>query len=310
MNMEKAMNIREVKDFLEERQTHLYDQVHPASSVNFQSFSEIVIAGHSYQMARSAQRLFAQKLKIPLDYLSRCPEPLQETNLNHWIRSFGDDPLFVRFDDEMVRAVFSTRYRPIDHRDIAARMVDAYLEDREVEFSLSDELMLIRAVNHNQSFKIDGSNGDVISPGIVIVNSETGWSAFCIEAFFLRLVCTNGMITETRFSNRIRHIKDNVLVEFTNSVAMVSLEAVVMRNQFQISRDQEAKDPMATFSSFNRRFGLTKKEGEAVAQAWDGGQTMFSIINAYTGAANSRDLPLEVSYKLQRVGGMILSMVK
>ena len=38
------------------------------------------------------------------------------------------------------------------------------------------------------------------------------------EAFFLRLVCTNGMITETRFSNRIRHIKENVLAGFANKV--------------------------------------------------------------------------------------------
>jgi len=56
------------------------------------------------------------------------------------------------------------------------------------------------------------------------------------EAFFLRLVCTNGMITETRFSN--------------------------------------------------------------------------SIINAYTSAANRPELLLEDVYRLQRIGGIILSMVK
>jgi len=58
------------------------------------------------------------------------------------------------------------------------------------------------------------------------------------------------------------------------------------------------------------RIDLIKKEEELVTLAWDGGNTMFSIINAYTGAANGPGLPLEVSYKLQRVGGIILSFVK
>jgi len=308
--METVITMKEAKDFLEERQTHLYDQVHPASAVNFQSFDEVVIAGHSYQMARSAKRLFAQKLQIPIDYLSRCSEHLQEINLNHWVRSLGDGPLFVRFYDEMVRAVFSLRYRTIDHVDIVSRLIKSFPGEKEVRFSLSDELLLIRLIDSLQKFNISGIRKDEISPGIAIVNSETGWSAFSIEAFFLRLVCTNGLITETAVSNRTRHIKENALENFDQLVSMVYLEAGQVREKFYISKDQEAKDPLATFTSFNHRFGLTKKEGEAVAQAWDGGKTMFSIINAYTGAANSRDLPLEVSYKLQRVGGMILSLVK
>jgi len=308
--MEKLIPIKEVEEVLAKRQADLYDEIRPSSAVQFISIEEVDVDGRRYQMTRSAQRLFAQKLQVPLDYLSRCPQNLQEVNLNYWIRSLGETPLFVRFERDQVRAVFSTRYKPIDHVDIAGRLGEALSEDREVEFSLSDELMLIRAVNHGQTFKIDGSNGDEISPGIAIVNSETGWSAFCIEAFFLRLVCTNGMITETRFSNRIRHIKENVLAGFANSVSMVSLEAVVMRDNFRISRDQEAADPLASIFSFNRRFGLTKREGEKVVESWDGGKTMFSIINAYTSAANRPELLLEDVYRLQRIGGIILSLVK
>ncbi len=77
------------------------------------------------------------------------------TGSGHWEKH----PLFIRFDEEKVRAVFSTRYRPIDHLDIAARMGEVFPEDREVEFSLSDELMLIRAIDHQRGFKIDGANG-------------------------------------------------------------------------------------------------------------------------------------------------------
>jgi hypothetical protein len=37
---------------------------------------------------------------------------------------------------------------------------------------------------------------------------------------------------------------------------------------------------------------------------------MFNIVQTYTRAANSKDLSAESSHKLQKVGGMILDMVK
>jgi putative RecB family exonuclease len=104
IKMDKTLTIREVKDWLEERQTHLYDRVHPSSAVHFLSFKEVEIDGQPYPLTRPAQRLFAQKLQVPIDYLLRCPEGLQQTNLNHWIRSLGETPLFVRFEREKVRA--------------------------------------------------------------------------------------------------------------------------------------------------------------------------------------------------------------
>jgi len=37
---------------------------------------------------------------------------------------------------------------------------------------------------------------------------------------------------------------------------------------------------------------------------------MFSVVNAYTQAAQFPELPAEASYRLQRVGGMVLGVVK
>jgi hypothetical protein len=38
--------------------------------------------------------------------------------------------------------------------------------------------------------------------------------------------------------------------------------------------------------------------------------TMFHVINAYTRAAHDGDLTAEEEYRLERIGGIILSMVK
>ena len=37
---------------------------------------------------------------------------------------------------------------------------------------------------------------------------------------------------------------------------------------------------------------------------------MFHLVNAYTRAAQFEGLPAEASYRLQKVGGMVLGMVK
>jgi hypothetical protein len=305
--IDMTVTVQRLTQLLEERQTHLYDQVHPASQVHFQSFSQVGIDGHSYQLTRSAQRLFAQKLRVPIEYLLRCPEDLQEVNLNYWVESLGETPLFVRFEEEQVRAVFSLRYKPIDHVEIAERLKQSFPGEKKVRFSLSDELLLIKLIDVLENFKTDQ---DEFSPGVAIVNSETGYSAFSIEGFFLRLVCTNGLIAETAVSNRTRHIKENALENFDQLVSTVYLEAGNLRDKLRISMDREVDNPAATFANFSKRFGLIRKEEEAVVQAWDGGRTMFSIINAYTSAANRPALPLEEVYRFQRIGGMILSMVK
>jgi hypothetical protein len=40
------------------------------------------------------------------------------------------------------------------------------------------------------------------------------------------------------------------------------------------------------------------------------GNTMFHVVNAYTRAAQFEGLSAEASYRLQKVGGMVLGMVR
>jgi len=60
------------------------------------------------------------------------------------------------------------------------------------------------------------------------------------------------------------------------------------------------------------QFQLGEKEREAVEWGWEQemGNTMFHVVNAYTRAAQFEGLPAEASYRLQKVGGAILGMVK
>jgi len=84
------------------------------------------------------------------------------------------------------------------------------------------------------------------------------------------------------------------------------------QRRFAISTQSHLDDPLATIGLFNRQFQITAKEAAAIEQAWEiePGLTMFQVINAYTRAAKDSSLSSEESYKLERIGGLILSMVK
>jgi hypothetical protein len=71
-------------------------------------------------------------------------------------------------------------------------------------------------------------------------------------------------------------------------------------------------NPLITIESFNRQFQVGEKEREAIKWGWEQemGNTMFHVVNAYTRAAQFEGLSAEASYRLQKVGGMVLGMVK
>jgi len=60
------------------------------------------------------------------------------------------------------------------------------------------------------------------------------------------------------------------------------------------------------------QFQLGEKERGAVEWGWnqEAGNSMFHLVNAYTRAAQFEGLSAEASYRLQKVGGMVLGMVK
>ena len=63
-----------------------FDETLPLADMEFESLNKIWVAGGEFEVLPSAQRLFANRLRVPHAYLLRCPADLQAHNLNHWIR--------------------------------------------------------------------------------------------------------------------------------------------------------------------------------------------------------------------------------
>jgi hypothetical protein len=296
-----------------ELSVHHFDETIPVTDMLFDSIKRMWISGKEIEVLPSAQRLFANRLRIPHSYLVRCTAELQARNLNAWMEKEVErrETLFCRFSGDKLRAVFTDRYKAIDHMEILSKMVEyGFNPDTEVHYSLDQEILLLRVPDFTRTFGF--GDKDKIVPGISVANSEVGILAFEITGYFYRLVCSNGLIAKTAVATKFRHVSRKALEEFPGLLRQVVYESEHTQRRLEISTQTRLDNPLVTIGTFNRQFNITKTEAEAITRAWEieQGFTMFHVINAYTRAAHEGDLTAEESYKLERIGGMILAMVK
>jgi hypothetical protein len=308
--MQHMTTLGKVSARVEELSKNCIDHLVPVKDISFDNLESVKISNEIHPMRPIAQQSVANRLGIPIQYLRKCPPEVQAYNMNHWIKEEKNEQLFVRFDGEEVRAVFTPKYQPIDNFEVLERL-DAlgYSLETPVQCHLDSEFMSLSILDGKQTFSL---NGDKMTPGVSVSNSEVGLACLSIAAFFLRLICTNGLIAKTEVHASYKHVSLKVFKEFPQVLERVSLELARKREQLRISTESMVDNPAITMENFNRQFQLNKAEKEAVEWGWvrESGYTMFHLVNAYTRAAQFEGLPAESSYRLQKVGGMILEMVK
>lgn len=295
-----------------------FDEVMPVHEMSFDSLNQMWISGKQIDIAPSAQHLLSNRLRVPYSYLSRCPEDLQARNLNFWIEQEAQhrDTFFCRFNGDTLRAVFTERYQPLDNMEILSQLIQQGFDPAsQVQYSIDNGMFLLKIPEYAKAFGVNPGYGmlDEIVPGIAFSNSEVGLLAFSIEAFFYRLVCTNGLISKTAATvSRFKHISNKGLENFPETLSSVIEGSVRNQEEFRLSRHSHVADPVSSIEGFSKRFGLTQNENEIVKHSFEqeSGNTMFHIINAFTAAAKTDGLSTADVYKFEKTGGQILSLVK
>jgi hypothetical protein len=252
-------------------------------------------------------------LRIPYSYLSRCPKELQAENLNFWLKKEARrrEVLFCRFDGNRLRAVFTERYKPLDNMSLLSEMLcQGFDPGAKVQYGFDDRIFVLKVPDYAKTFGLRGD--DKIVPGISFANSEVGLMAFSIEAYFLRLVCTNGLISETKENVRFRHTSYKAIENFQEIIGNVVTALDSKRSQFAFSMESRVDNPDGSITAFGQKFGLTQDETKLVQEAFylEPGYTMFHVINAFTRAAQNPILDAPDVYKIEKTAGTILGMVK
>jgi hypothetical protein len=310
--MKGMKTLAEVNQKVAELSKNCSDQLVDTRQIWFDDLETIKIEGEPHYLRPSAQQLIALRHGIPLTYLKRCPSDVQSYNLNYWQKQERNEQAFVRFDMGEVRAVFTTKYKPMDNWEILARLEElGYPGKTEVQVNLDHEFFSLSIPDPTKTFSVNGK-GDKICLGVSICNSEVGISALRISSFFLRLICTNGLVGKVQVSSAFRHISRKIMSDLPDVLTAVGYQLSRQTAQFKISLETKVAEPKATIQSFNRQFQLDKLEQTAVEYGWEkeAGYTMFHIVNSYTSGSHYPQLPAASSYKLQKVGGQILALVK
>jgi hypothetical protein len=112
--------------------------------------------------------------------------------------------------------------------------------------------------------------------------------------------------------SRFKHISRKAFEALPDTILQVSDSSIRQQAKMVISVNTPVPEPLRTIDSFNKRFGLTQAESEMVKASFaqEPGGTMWNIIQAYTGSTKSPELSVESAYRLERIGGQILAMVK
>jgi len=312
--MTRTATLENVITTVHQQSQHYFDEVIPVQDMEFDSLTQMWVSGRRVEILPSAQKLISNRLRVPHSYLSRCPKNLQAENLNFWIREEAKNrqTFFCRFDSNRLRAVFTERYTTsMDHMEVLTKMLEYGFDPAgEIQFALDAEMMVLKMPEYERAFYL--AEKDKIVPGISIANSEVGIIALSIEAFYYRLVCSNGLIQKTAVDARYKHISRKVMEEFPDILRGVISQSHRGRDRFQISTQTHVDNAESTIDTFARQFQIPQEETQIIKQAYylEQGATMFHIINAFTRAAQDRSLSASGAYRLEKAGGAILGMVK
>ena len=169
---------------------------------HFEDLPLLVLDGHgAYGINDTAHHQIGEKLGIPYKYYDRLraeAPALLESNVNHWFANTPEQRM-IRTLDGKVRAFLSNRYRPLDNHDLAEAVLPQLAASGASVHSceITESRMYIKAVIDGVQVTVPPPDGHrqttnvVISPGIVVSNSEIGQGALAVQPAVHFLACTN-----------------------------------------------------------------------------------------------------------------------
>ena len=103
------------------------------------------------------------------------------------------------------------RYARYDHFDVLEKVMPIMTKfDMEFRDSyITDNKLYLRATFPNIERDIGNGprqKGDIVRLGLMISNSETGMGQLEAGPIIERLVCTNGMVTDSRYAIKRKHL--------------------------------------------------------------------------------------------------------
>lgn len=233
------------------------------------------------------------KLNIPVRFYNRNPSKLKVAMFNHWNSQRKDNYFFRLRDQNVVRAVLTEKYGIMDDVEVLPTTIEELRKhDTYPRWIHRDDQITQLGVNFN-SLQTDFEN-DKYQAGVVITNSETGYSSVWIEpvvylqqyTFYHRHILQKQGV-QMRLVHRGSVDVDRLrpMIEQAKEIAQVGIVQLVEASQQVVSGSH-----LVTFvKSID---ALTKRFKDMLEEEWEDEQAITKLNAARRILECASELPL------------------
>lgn len=305
-------------------------------------------ADHDFKLNTWSAGQLAGYTDIPKQYFDRISTEnpqLASDSINHGLtkiietakKEHKSESRMLRTLDGKVRGLLSSRYRILDAHDMLESVLPVML-DKKMEIissEITQQRLFIKALT--PGLKAEVKKGDVVQYGLVISTSDVGAGSVRVEPLIYRLVCLNGMISNTAIrkfhigknqaEEDIRELLSESTKELSDHAFWAQVKDVVLNSMGQeifekevdrlrIASNMEIKnfDLPRVVELTMKATGITGEDKKnsilsALASGNEGaGLTAWGLINSFTRAAQNDEMNYEGSIELERAAGKILEL--
>ena len=311
-----------------------------------------------FSITENCHRQIAGRLGIPLKHYFRMLEDYRHLIVNEVNEIFKKEPQtrLLRTLDGKARAFLSDVFRTIDNDEVIERalppIVKGDIESQLLSANVTENNMYIKVLFTDDSLAQDigelarpqnhvggqsnGETRDIIRPGAIIKNSETGHGSLEIDGFFFRDYCLNGCVygQESIFKYKRRHVgsrleangnfeifsdatrrKQNELIidELVDSMSALTDRANVEKMGDALRATKEGEQVGDTFASVDqlaKEVDIRDSEKQDIISNLlsDGDFTRWGVINAVTKVANTDAVDYERACELETIGSQLIDL--
>jgi hypothetical protein len=301
-----------------------------------------------FTITENCHRQIASRLQIPWKYFHRLLEDHPDLVITQVNALFEREPQtrLLRTLDGKARAFLSDRYRTIDNDEVIEQVLPPIVKGEHESQLLSSQVtennMYIKVLFTGDELAQEigtTRNGtpDIVRPGALIRNSETGHGSMEIDGFFYREFCLNGCVFGKMdiFNYNRRHVggkiatvngdfevftdetkrKQNELLiaELTDSLkAVTDVENVrKMGDALRATKEgTQVKDAFAAVDQLAKEVPVRDGEKQDIISnlLTDGDMSRWGMLNAVTKVANADSVDYERACELENIGASLIEM--
>lgn len=297
-------------------------------------------------LSDTAHSQIAQRLRIPAKYYNRLLEDHPDLIVEQVNALFDREPetRLVRVLGDTARAFLSANYRRVDNKEVLENMlpqiVQGDIQALPLSTNVTDNKMYMKVLFEDdrlaQEVGTVRGEADVIKPGFILSNSETGHGSLSVKGFFYRSYCLNGchfgstdiadysrshrggrMINNAEYtliSDETRRLEDQVIwsqaTDIITGLANPETVAKLGATIREANQTEKVVNPTEAVDVVAKELGIREAEKTGVLESFlqDGIYSKWGMVNAVTEQANRDDISYDRATELEAIGGKILAM--